>query len=107
MRLSKTVLSILSMCCLLFSSCKTGMLYINKTQPLSTNFDKTKAGGIKIKVTGSEYLRWNNVYIEWNTEELLNKIAHKHGLKELYYVDKKTFNILGFYNQKTYYFYGR
>ncbi|HYA13688.1 MAG TPA: TRL domain-containing protein [Syntrophales bacterium] len=86
-----------------------GKLYTDITVPYTKVFNETPAGTkqlilndhqIKDPVTGL------NLNAEW-TMDLIKSEANKAGIKEIYYIDQRTFSILfGIYRHKTLIVYG-
>ena len=93
----------------LSNSAPYGKLYTDITVPYTKVFYATPAGTkqlvlndhqIKDPVTGL------NLNAEW-TMELIKSEANKAGIKDIYYIDQRTFSILfGIYKHKTLIVYG-
>ncbi|HVO66432.1 MAG TPA: TRL domain-containing protein [Syntrophales bacterium] len=93
----------------LTNSAPYGKLYTDITVPYTKVFYETPAGTkqcvlndhqIKDPVTGL------NLNAEW-TMDLIKSEANKAGIKEIYYIDQRTFSILfGIYRHKTLIVYG-
>jgi hypothetical protein len=86
-----------------------GRIYTDTTVPYTKVFRETPAGAkqcvlndhqIKDPVTGI------NLSVEW-TAELIKSEANKAGIKNIYYIDQRTFSILfGIYKRKSLIIYG-
>jgi len=104
----KRAISIL--CFLALVGCTpTGMIYSDTTRPYSRVFRETPVGTkrcvlhdhqIKEPVTGF------NISAEWTAERIKNE-AEMAGIKDIYYIDQRTFSILlGIYKRKSLIIYG-
>jgi hypothetical protein len=86
-----------------------GLIYSNTTVPYSSEFSETPVGTkhcvirshqIKEPVTG------RSIYAEWSADLILRE-AQKAGVKEIYYMDKRTLSILvGIYKRESLLVYG-
>lgn len=92
---------------ILLSGC--GLIYSNTVYPYSSKFNETPVGTKRCiinKYQIREPLSGYSLYAEW-TANHIRKEAEKAGIKDIYYMDKKTLNILlGIYRRESLYIYG-
>jgi len=98
------------LCFLVLMGCTPyGRIYSDTTAPYSKVFRETPVGTkrcvlhdyqIKEPVTGL------NISAEWTAERIKSE-ANKSGIKDIYYIDQRTFSILfGIYKRKSLLIYG-
>lgn len=97
----------------LLAACQTGLIYTHVTEPLSTNFDKTKvfaepnevAKG-DVKHVSVPVLDGVSVDVTWNSNAI-GDVAQRNGIDEIWYADLETLSILTIWNQYTVHVYGK
>lgn len=94
-------------CFFIFSTgCVTGIAFRNVIEPLSTDFKNTPVATKKVVIKGSDFVKLYNISIEWNNQDLINKIGKRYGFKKIYYIDVENFSIFGYFGSSIYYVYG-
>ncbi len=91
----------------LLSGC--GLLYTNQIEPYSGKFDRTPVGTKRCVITShqiKEPVTGASIYVEWTSSFILSE-ARKAGIKDIYYMDKKTLSVLlGIYKRESLIVYG-
>jgi hypothetical protein len=92
---------------LLLAGC--GLLYTNHVEPYSMKLDATPAGTKRCVITShqiKEPVTGGNIYVEWTSSFILSE-ARKAGIKDIYYMDKRTLSVLlGIYKRESLIIYG-
>jgi hypothetical protein len=92
---------------LLLGGC--GLLYTDTTMPYSSKFGETPVGTKRCVIDShqiKEPVTRYNLYAEWSADHILSE-ARKAGIKDIYYMDKRTFSILlGIYKRESLILYG-
>lgn len=82
-----------------------GLLYTNKVEPYSTEFRNANVGTKEAIVTSYEIkepFSRAGLYAHWDTDTIA-KAARQAGIKDILYVDKRTFSLLfGIYKRETF-----
>ena len=93
-----------------FAACAPGLIYTNITLPVTTNFDRTSIGQERVETSVRRVrlpLPRARIGAEWS-EQAIGEAAREAGLKEIYYVDVKTFSVLaGTWQKRTLEIWGR
>jgi hypothetical protein len=83
---------------LLLTGCAPfGLIFTNTVVPYSKEFKGTQVGTKRCVINNyqvKEPVTGFNLYAEWSTSFILDE-ARKAGIKDIYYIDKKTLSILG------------
>jgi len=86
-----------------------GLLYSNTVVPYSKKFSETPIGTKSCVIDLhqiKEPISGYNIYAEWSWRYILNE-AQKAGIRDIYYMDKKTLSILfGTYKHESLLIYG-
>ncbi len=91
---------------ILFSGCVQGSIYTHITIPYYPNFNKTPIGSKSVSIKQSELIKYDSLYVEWTTNDLLDYIAKKNGLSKFYYADLESWTVLGYYQRDNLILYG-
>lgn len=86
-----------------------GLIYSNTSAPYSSKFSETPVGTKRCVIKShqiKEPVTGRSIYAEWSTDLILRE-ARKAGIKEIYYIDKRTLSILlGIYKREALLVYG-
>lgn len=96
---------------LLLAGCSLprGLIYSDTTAPYSSEFNETPVGTKRCVIRShqiKEPVTGRSIYAEWSADLILRE-AQKAGIKEIYYMDKRTLSILvGIYKRESLIVYG-
>jgi len=97
-----------SLLCTLSGCLPSGLFYTNDVRPVTKNFNKTKVA-TKSFVLGSrkieEPFTGYGISGEWGNRSI-QAAAKKHGITEIYYIERRRFSILGIFTSYQYIIYG-
>ncbi|MGP8153647.1 MAG: hypothetical protein ACLQBQ_05820 [Smithella sp.] len=98
------------LCVLVLTGCGTyGIIYMNTVVPYSQEFKETPVGTKHCVINDyqlKEPFTRANITAEWTSNYIVTE-AKKAGIKDIYYIDKKTLSILsGIYKHQSLIIYG-